>query len=108
MNGSAAHRRWDGTSHCGGKGHLAEGSPDVFIGEYNATRKKTSWIAISLVDLEGNPVPDVKYRIHTPDNVIIEGHLGKTGTARATGIEPGACRVSFPELPDDTWNSDDG
>jgi uncharacterized Zn-binding protein involved in type VI secretion len=32
INNLAAHRVNDQTTHCGGAGHLIEGSPNVFVG----------------------------------------------------------------------------
>jgi hypothetical protein len=33
INGKGAHRLGDQTRHCGGSGHLVEGSPNVMVGE---------------------------------------------------------------------------
>jgi hypothetical protein len=66
-------------------------------------KKKKSWIAIKLVDEDGRPVPDEEYRILLPDGTEVEGNLDKKGFARINGIDPGTCRVAFPELDDPDW-----
>jgi uncharacterized Zn-binding protein involved in type VI secretion len=40
IDGKPAHRAGDRTKHCGGKGSLIEGSPDVFIGDLVVSTKK--------------------------------------------------------------------
>jgi type VI secretion system secreted protein VgrG len=68
-----------------------------------ADEKKTSWIEIELVDTEGNPVPGMKYEITLPDNKVKNGSLGADGTAKVTGIDPGNCKITFPDLDKDAW-----
>lgn len=65
--------------------------------------KKTSWIEIELVDEEDNPVPGEKYKITLPDGSVAEGTLDEKGLARVDGIEPGTCKITFPELDKDAW-----
>jgi hypothetical protein len=67
-------------------------------------KQKTSWIEIEMVDEEDNPVPGEKYRITLPDGeTVAEGTLDDKGFARVEGIEPGTCKITFPELDKDTW-----
>lgn len=42
INGRMAHRLGDATQHCGGAGHLVEGSPDVIIGDSPWTGPSTA------------------------------------------------------------------
>jgi hypothetical protein len=66
---------------------------------------KTTWIAIRLVD-DGSPprpVPFRRYRVELPDGSTREGTLGEDGTAVVRDIEPGACRVTFPDLAPEAW-----
>ncbi len=66
--------------------------------------KKRSWIEIELVDEEGDPVPGEKYRITLSDGQTqAEGALDEKGFARLEGIEPGTCRVTFPDLDQEAW-----
>jgi len=55
-----------------------------------------SWIEIELVDDEGNPVPDEPYTIVTGDGTSRSGTLDARGRAREEGIDPGACKITFP------------
>jgi len=66
--------------------------------------KKKSWIEIEMVDEEKNPVPGKKYKITLPDGeTVAEGTLDEKGFARVDGIEPGTCKITFPELDKDAW-----
>jgi hypothetical protein len=70
--------------------------------ESSDTGVKT-WIAIHLVDEDGNPVPDVAYSVTLPDGSIITGTLDDQGFARFDEIDPGQCHVSFPEIHAKEW-----
>lgn len=65
--------------------------------------KKKSWIAIKLVDETNHPVPTEPYRIVLADGSAIEGVLDARGSARINGIDPGSCRVSFPNRNAPDW-----
>ena|SRR5437762_2520293 len=65
--------------------------------------QKKSWIEIELVDEKNKPVPGVTYRITTPDEAVAEGTLDEKGFARLEGLEPGTCKVSFPDLDSEAW-----
>jgi type VI secretion system secreted protein VgrG len=66
--------------------------------------KKPHWIEIKLVDTEGNPVPGEKYKITLPDgSTVAEGTLDGKGYARVDGIDPGTCKVTFPNLDQSVW-----
>jgi hypothetical protein len=65
--------------------------------------KKLSWIEIELVDEEGEPVPSEKYLIELPDGRKKEGMLDSEGHARVDGIDPGTCKVTFPNRDAKDW-----
>ena len=66
--------------------------------------KKKSWIEIEMVDEEKNPVPGEKYKITLPDGgTVAEGTLDDKGFARVEGIEPGTCKITFPNLDSEAW-----
>ena len=65
--------------------------------------KKLVWIEIEMVDEAGAPVSGEKYKIETADGQVSEGTLGSDGKARLDGIEPGSCKVSFPDLDAEAW-----
>jgi len=65
--------------------------------------EEKSWIEIEMVDEEDEPVPGEKYKITLPDDSVAEGTLDGKGFARVEGIEPGTCKITFPELDKDAW-----
>ncbi|MGH3148463.1 MAG: hypothetical protein ACRDTR_22000 [Rubrobacter sp.] len=67
-------------------------------------RQKT-WVEIELVDEEGNRVPRQLYRLALPDGSVEEGFLDDAGRARVEGIDPGTCKVSFPEIDAAEWRA---
>jgi len=68
-------------------------------------KKKTSWIEIEMVDEQGGPVSGETYRITLPDGTTAEGTLDDKGFARVDGIEPGTCKISFPNIDRDEWET---
>ena len=64
---------------------------------------KKAWIEIILVDNEGKPMPGVKYRITPPGGQPVEGRLNEHGQAGLHQIEPGNCKITFPDLDKDAW-----
>jgi len=63
-----------------------------------ADEEKTSWIEIQLVDEEGTPITEKKYRFELADGSIKEGLTDSQGQLRLEGIETGTCKISFPDL----------
>jgi hypothetical protein len=63
----------------------------------------TAWIAIELVDDEGNPVPNVDYLIKCDDGRVLTGTTNAKGKAREEGLHDGNCKVSFPGLNAPDW-----
>ncbi len=66
-------------------------------------KEEKSWIEIEMVDEEDEPVPGEKYKITLPDDSVTEGTLDGNGFARIEGIEPGTCKITFPELDKEAW-----
>ncbi|MGA8152327.1 MAG: type VI secretion system tip protein VgrG [Terriglobales bacterium] len=65
--------------------------------------EKPHWIEIEMVDEEGNPVPGEQYNITLPDGSQASGSLDDKGKARVDGIDPGSCKVTFPNLDQSVW-----
>ncbi len=65
---------------------------------------KKSWIEIQLVDKKNKPVPGAPYRVTLPDGATVaEGTLDEKGLARVDGIDPGTCKITFPNLEKQAW-----
>lgn len=61
--------------------------------------EKKSWVEIKLVDEKNKPVPGEAYKITLPDGkVLATGTLDENGFARVDGIDPGNCKVTFPNM----------
>ncbi len=65
--------------------------------------EEQSWIVIEMVDEEDDPVPGERYKITLPDDTVAEGALDEKGFARVDGIDPGTCKITFPDLDKDAW-----
>jgi type VI secretion system secreted protein VgrG len=66
--------------------------------------EEKTWIEIELVDEEGNPVPGERYEVTLPDGqTVARGTLDENGLARIEGIDPGQCKVTFPNLDQEAW-----
>jgi len=80
----------------GGGGSGAGGGSD--------DQKKPHWIEIELKDEAGKPVPGQKYMVTLPDgSTVATGTTDDKGRARVEGIDPGTCKVTFPDLDKDAW-----
>ena len=64
---------------------------------------KTHWIKIKLVDEAGQPVTGEQYKITLPDGSVDTGSLDEKGEAEIKGIDPGSCKITFPNLDKDAW-----
>ena len=71
--------------------------------EEEAEKKETSWIEIELVGEDDKGIPGEPYRITMPDGTVHNGTLDQDGVARVEGMEPGTCKVTFPQLDKDAW-----
>ncbi len=66
--------------------------------------KPVDWIEIVLTDKDGNPIAGEAYRIILPDGeTAASGTLDDKGMARVEGIDPGSCKVTFPNLEKQAW-----
>jgi len=67
--------------------------------------EELSWIEICLMDADGQPVPNVPYKLIDTRSDEHRGKLDSRGRARLDGIPKGSCQVSFPTLDQDNWNA---
>jgi hypothetical protein len=68
-----------------------------------ASPQKKHFVAIQMVDAEGKPVAGEDFKITLPDGTVQEGTLDTKGKARIDGLDPGTCKVTFPNLDKDSW-----
>jgi len=62
-----------------------------------------TWIEVRLITADGAPVANEEYAITAADGRQIRGKTDANGLARAEGIVPGKCNVTFPNLDKDAW-----
>jgi type VI secretion system secreted protein VgrG len=67
-------------------------------------KDKKHWIEIELLDEAGKPVSGEPYKITLPDGTTVaDGTLDDKGRARVDNIDPGTCKVTFPNLDKEAW-----
>jgi type VI secretion system secreted protein VgrG len=68
-------------------------------------KNKKHWIGLKLVDEAGKPVPGEEYIITLPDGTTVaSGTTDEKGEARVENIDPGNCKITFPNLDQDVWD----
>lgn len=74
------------------------------VAQAKKEEEKKAWIEIVLADMDGNPMPGVKYRITPPNGEMKEDFLNEYGQGGYYDIESGSCKISFPDLDKDAWD----
>jgi hypothetical protein len=62
-----------------------------------------SWIAFTLVDRDGDPIPGEAYEVRLADESLHTGRLDREGTVRFDGIVPGTASIRFPGIDGREW-----
>ncbi len=62
-----------------------------------------TFIEIALVDSAGKPVPDEPFSVEVPGGLTISGSLNSAGKSKLEGIDPGTCKIRFPNLDAKEW-----
>lgn len=68
-----------------------------------AKDSKKTWIEIELIDSRKCPVKGAKVALTLPDGSVVETTLNDKGSLRKDGIDPGTCKVKFPDLCGKEW-----
>lgn len=61
-------------------------------------RIKMPSLSFQLVDLAGEPIPNVDFELTSPSGATRVGTLDEDGCARFDKLEEGECRITFPTL----------
>lgn len=66
--------------------------------------EEKSWIEIELVDEEEQPIAGKRFQVILPDgSTLAQGTTDSNGLARVRGIDPGECKIVFPDIDKDGW-----
>jgi hypothetical protein len=71
--------------------------------EKKPAEPEKTWIKIKLIDMVGKPIPGERYLIKVPGGELVEGQLDEQGEAACWNLDPGMCKVSFPDLDEEAW-----
>ncbi len=95
------------TRPCEGPGSLPqdyEDEPEQRPQESEVAETKT-WVEIQMVGADDRPISGERYEVVLPGGERKTGTTDAAGKARFSGIDPGSCTVSFPDLDEDAWNA---
>jgi type VI secretion system secreted protein VgrG len=67
------------------------------------TTDEKTFVEVQMVGSDDKPIAGVKYQIELPDGSTRVGVTNENGMIRYEGIDPGECKVTFPELDKDAW-----
>jgi hypothetical protein len=84
----------------GGNDGPPDDGPD---GPGPAPAQDTAWIEIQLVDPDGKPIADQRYKITASDGRVYQGYTDSLGSALVRNLPAGNCNISFPELDKAAW-----
>ena len=77
--------------------------PPTHAPESEENKEKKSWIEIELVDEAGKPMAGEPYQITLPDGSVDSGSLDDKGFVHVKNMDPGSCKITFPNLDKDAW-----
>jgi len=70
--------------------------------------KTDTFIALRIVDQEGNPMAGEFYRVTVPGGAMRTGHVDKDGFVLIDDIEAGTCEVELPQVDGREWDAGAG
>jgi hypothetical protein len=81
------------------------GMSDRPVGSVSGPCPSKTWIEIQLLDETNQPVVGEWYRITLPNGAVRNGLTDSAGVGRIEGIDPGVCKITFPNLDKDAWET---
>jgi type VI secretion system secreted protein VgrG len=67
--------------------------------------EEKGWIEIELLDEDDRPIAGERYRVILADgSTVAQGTTDDKGCARVGGIDPGTCKVTFPDRDKAAWS----
>jgi uncharacterized Zn-binding protein involved in type VI secretion len=63
-------------------------------------KNKKEWIEVVVKDENGKPIIGEKYEIELPDGLIKRGVTDMNGKVKLQGLNPGQCKITFPDRAD--------
>ena len=66
-------------------------------------KSEKTWITIKVMYEDGDEPYSGAFQVKLPDGRVEKGKLGSSGVKEISGIDPGSCEVSFPDLDANAW-----
>ena len=82
---------------------FGESTEEPVVPESDNEKEPVSWIEVQLVDHDDEPVAGELCRLELPDGTEWEGRTDTRGVLRVSGIDPGNCTITFPNLDRRLW-----
>jgi hypothetical protein len=79
------------------------GSGESIAEQIKKAREVKTWVEFEVIDTEGKPSSNLRYRCMLPDGSLREGMLDSRGRARYDGIDEGNCVFELLDLDNDAW-----
>jgi hypothetical protein len=79
-------------------------SEDLIVLGEPEPEPETTWIEIELIDADGAPAVNERYKLTLPDGSTHWGRLDSKGRARVERLQPGNCQVTFPDRDEQVWD----
>ena len=92
-----------GVDSGGGAGKATGAGSGASTGIDPLRDKKKTWVEFELLDKNKRPVKGLSVEVTLPDGAVEKGTLSEKGAFRKDGIDPGTCRVRFPQLCGREW-----
>ena len=95
-----------GADPCAPPGPPKAAAPPSPPSVVTADPAKHDWIAIELKTPDGKAVPGEAFQVELANGRTISGQLDAAGKVRIEGIDPGNCRITFPDRDGHDWDNE--